>query len=738
MRKGENKVDTILRYYRFLCVMLFASMFTSGQLLAKLDFANSGATFTINGGTSRLKLSKLGEIEGWSERSIIRENVTNNPSTWVPTYSDGMIIGYQSGDTSPSADLVLSNSNAINYGLKNNSNAIVKMQMIIRTTSHALLYCCKNTSHALIYGLKNNSNALSYGIKNNSNAIMLHDRMIRTHSNAFVYCCKNTSNALSYGLKNNSNALIYGIKNNSNAIMVHDLMIRTHSNALIYGIKNNSNAFVYCCKNTSNALIYGLKNNSNALVYGIKNNSNAIMLHDEMIRTHSNAFVYCCKNSSNALTYGLKNNSNAIVSLDGRVTQNEIDIAQNAADIAQNAINIALNSIAIKNNSNALLYCCKNTSNAFIYAIKNNSNALLYGIKNNSNAFAYCCRTSSNAIVAITQETDTIVGPMIFPCSEEEGKEYSEECNVFPGGSYTQVFDLWISQDDPVSVNCDTVWDGNGHFVQFARSNPGIITVANGVTLTFKDVVLKDFSDDIFNLGTGAKVIFADGVVIELADNEALSMDWDFRGNATVQGFGNRIDMGQLNILVKCDKTLILKDTCFYGVTGTNIRCLTDNSSITFQDACLCLSGDYTFGTGYLTFKKNVKVTGNSSFIYATDQLSTIESCSMLHIDKDATFRYAPVEVGRCYSIKDLLRMRDITSVLFFDGCLVEAADTGFRLAKGTLWVDHKVPVYSEGESADAGVTLGNGNSEEDLNIHVLPGASLDLQTGFLTYDNVD
>jgi len=462
------------------------------------------------------------------------------------------------------------------------------------------------------------------------------------------------------------------------------------------------------------------------------------MLHDEMIRTHSNAFVYCCKNSSNALTYGLKNNSNAIVSLDGRVTQNEIDIAQNAADIAQNAINIALNSIAIKNNSNALLYCCKNTSNAFIYAIKNNSNALLYGIKNNSNAFAYCCRTSSNAIVAITQETDTIVGPMIFPCSEEEGKEYSEECNVFPGGSYTQVFDLWISQDDPVSVNCDTVWDGNGHFVQFARSNPGIITVANGVTLTFKDVVLKDFSDDIFNLGTGAKVIFADGVVIELADNEALSMDWDFRGNATVQGFGNRIDMGQLNILVKCDKTLILKDTCFYGVTGTNIRCLTDNSSITFQDACLCLSGDYTFGTGYLTFKKNVKVTGNSSFIYATDQLSTIESCSMLHIDKDATFRYAPVEVGRCYSIKDLLRMRDITSVLFFDGCRVEAADTGFRLAKGTLWVDHKVPVYSEGESADAGVTLGNGNSEEDLNIHVLPGASLDLQTGFLTYDNVD
>jgi len=187
----------------------------TGLLQARIHFVNYDSNIVIKETDSKLMLNKSNKVTGWSEFSIVKKFGDNDPSVWVEPYDDGVVIS-QEGSEEPTTNLIISNSNAINYGIKNNSNAIVALatggvfEEIVRTTSHAFLYCCKNTSNALVYGLKNNSNAivdvLAGEFTPEEKAELL--EVTRTTSNAFLYCCKNTSNALVYGLRNNSNAIM--------------------------------------------------------------------------------------------------------------------------------------------------------------------------------------------------------------------------------------------------------------------------------------------------------------------------------------------------------------------------------------------------------------------------------------------------------------------------------------------------------------------------------------------------
>jgi len=264
---------------------------------------------------SKIFLNSADNVTGWSELSIIKKDGQVGASQWGDGYVDGVVLS-QEGSLDPDTLMILSNSNALNYGIKNTSNAImsysgldaftvaekIELQEDVRTDSHAFVYCCKNTSNALSYGLKNNSSAL---VRLHAGSFTAQEKQgfvdyVRTTSNAFLYCCKNTSNALSYGLRTNSNAII-------------DMRWRMFSGAekldVLEKVRTTSNGFLYCCKNSSNALIYGLKNNSNALVNWPGGALWSILEKRELyetIRVNSNAFVYCCKNTSNVINYAFK------------------------------------------------------------------------------------------------------------------------------------------------------------------------------------------------------------------------------------------------------------------------------------------------------------------------------------------------------------------------------------------------------------------------------------------------
>ncbi|MFA6535265.1 MAG: hypothetical protein WCS92_03350 [Candidatus Babeliales bacterium] len=164
--------------------------------------------------------------------------------------------------------LTRDNSNALLYGIRNNSNAIIKLSGVapavlpinnsnaivswIKQTSDTLNWLntiVRTDSNAFAYGIKNNSNAILKGSSdlsiNNSNAIIKLVTTVRTDSNAFAYGIKNNSNAILMGSPTlaieNSNAIVSWIKDTSNAVNWTSPLV---SGNVYYNVTMNQSIFV--------------------------------------------------------------------------------------------------------------------------------------------------------------------------------------------------------------------------------------------------------------------------------------------------------------------------------------------------------------------------------------------------------------------------------------------------------------------------------------------------------------
>jgi len=81
----------------------------------------------------------------------------------------------------------------------------------------------------------------------------------------------------------------------------------------------------------------------------------------------------------------------------------------------------------------------------------------------------------------------------------------------------------------------------------------------------------------------------------------------------------------------------------------------------------------------------------------------------------------------------------DDSSILYLNGCTIRTTTTGMQLTTGTLVVNGQNHVYNDGAvSLSQAFILGNGNPANDLDIEILPGASISLESGKLLYANVN
>ncbi|MFH1831803.1 MAG: hypothetical protein ABH827_03280 [bacterium] len=392
-------------------------------------------------------------------------------------------------------------------------------------------------------------------------------------------------------------------------------------------------------------------------------------------------------NNSNAIAYNVGNvttliNNATILSFDGR----------------------------IKNNSNTINYYAPTIRSSSRYTIQN-SNALTYGI-----------RTNSNVIVTIADAIDISVGDLIIN-----------------GPTRTIGFDIYAALDNKIIVQTDCVLNGNGHFIQFAQNNPGCFQIYPGKTITLKNIALKDFSDNVFSFGdANAKVLFSDGTTIALSrfkQTETLSRNWVFYGSdMALYGFGNSIDMNSLSIQVT--GTLALQNIILDNLKDSLLTAMTSQSNIILKDSTLALSREflatgYSFTTGALTIQSDTIITGSKIFSYKSNRPLTISSKSTLIIDTGTGFKYEPTTNNR-----DLVVMEDVTSRLFLNSCEFASSSTGMRLTKGTLLIDGTNDIETPDSVASSeGISFGNGNIEENLNIEMFPGANM-IVTGILNLDN--
>ncbi|MBS1987673.1 hypothetical protein JST56_01645 [Candidatus Dependentiae bacterium] len=769
---------------------VFTAIRNNSDALLTLNKNNSNALLSCcnNNSNALLYLTKnnsnalLAGDKNNSNASLYCCKNLSNALLWLTTNTNGPVFTAINNNSNALLFLTKNNSNALIACCKNNSNAAL---FGITNNSNALLFLTKNNSNALIACCKNNSNAALFGITNNSNALLF---LTKNNSNALIACCKNNSNAALFGITNNSNALLFLTKNNSNALIACCknnsnaalFGITNNSNALLFLTKNNSNALIACCKNNSNAALFGITNNSNAILAGDKNNSNtilyltknlsnallfccknssnAILAGDKnnsntllyLTKNNSNALIACCKNNSNAALFGITNNSNALLFLTKNNSNALISCCKNNSNsllfLTTNNSNALLyltknNSNALisccknnsntllflaKNNSNALISCCKNNSNTLLYLNKNNSNALLFLTKNNSNTLLYCCKNNSMAIVWLDAQLDTIDhGP------------WGVQIDTAP--TYTLSFDIFLSSSHTLLVTVDTTINGSGHAIKFARKQSNQFRIQPGVTVTLENVVLRDFDDEAINLmqdpmlGT-AQIIFGNCTKVELSECQDLTKTWTFVGETLLYGDGNVLNFANKNIHLLQPGHLTIQDLALTNLRGSNLDCVGPNAHLIFKGSTLHLSSDYIFSVGSMRFIEENIITGTSAFVYTSTGYSMVNGNATLVFDKGLTFSYAPASADR-----DLIALQNATSRLFFDGCSVVSSVAGMRLTRGTLCIDHNNFLYNNGAvSASEGFAFGNGNSDDDLNLQIMPGASLEVVTGFLDYANVD
>jgi hypothetical protein len=661
-------------------------------------------------------------------------------------------------------------SNALLYCCRTSSNATANLSTTLRVDSNAFAFGIKNVSNALLYSNRTtsnailklnvtertNSNAFAFGIKNVSNALLYTNRTYsnailyanRTTSNALLYCCRTSSNAtanlsttlrvdsnaFAYGIKNNSNAILnitsinQMVTNNSNAIIKLDRTERTNSNAFAFGIKNVSNALLYCCRTSSNAIVnltnilrvdsnafaFGIKNNSNAIVditneivvidQRITNNSNAIIKLDRTERTNSNAFAFGIKNLSNALLYCCRTSSNAIVNLSNIVRADSNAFA-----------------FGIKNNSNAILFANRTTSNAILYANRTTSNAILYLSRTTSNAILYANRTTSNAILWLNTQLQTIDhGPLPVDITQT---------------TTSLSFDLYLSSEHQMFVTVNSTLDGHGHYIHFSNDRSDILNIAPNTTLVLKNVVLKGFSQQALGLGSNSNIIFGDGTVIELFADPDLSMTWTFEGQTTLSGQGEQLNLEAPlgNIFVSGAGSALLFDNIIVsGVSGNNIRCTDNHSTLSFYNTTWILDGNYTLTKGRFEVLSTFDLVGSYTFGYGTLASSIIQPNATLLLDIGSTFSYTPLSNNR-----DLLSMFDASSRLYMNGATLASTTTGLRLTNGTLIIDKRNYLHNDHAVAlSQGISFGNGSSVNDLSVIIIPGANIDLVSGILDYQN--
>lgn len=292
----------------------------------------------------------------------------------------------------------------------------------------------------------------------------------------------------------------------------------------------------------------------------------------------------------------------------------------------------------------------------------------------------------------------------------------------------------------------DMTLDGNGMYVHFPRGVSNVVTVADGKTATFTDIVLKDFSPAHVQLGTGSAIYFGASVTIELAENIDLNTTWTFNaGSSTISGQGSNLLLNHKHALIAMgDATLNLENMRMTGLSGSaedfddtaagyiasanKMRCVVSGSKITARDVEFVLSSDYTFTCGTFDIYDDVAIEGaGHKFVYTSPNDLTIKTDATLLMDRGTTFSYNSTAGAAGW--KEHLVFEDASARFFLNGCTLHSTLTGMKLQTGTLVISDLVSIESEATDAQDAMVIDSG-----LNVQVLAGATMDLD-GMITYE---
>ncbi len=255
-------------------------------------------------------------------------------------------------------------------------------------------------------------------------------------------------------------------------------------------------------------------------------------------------------------------------------------------------------------------------------------------------------------------------------------------------------------------------------------------TFADGGTITGNSyaVALPD-TKSVVTLG-GAMIL--DTVELVLHADTTLNGNITFNGVCTVEGSGHAVDCTNGSLVAGTGASVLLKNLLIENVAAGSISCTDSLGTFSLQDVVWAQIADYSFSQGHIDVVGGVRITGTHIFAYQSDQVSSIQSNAQLYFDTGMTFSYDPSAASN-----NLLTLVDRFATLYLNETTLFATDVGLQLTKGTLVVEGECPVISEGTSAAQGILLGDGISDNNIQLNVLPESGFKIESGFLSSKDV-
>ena len=310
--------------------------------------------------------------------------------------------------------------------------------------------------------------------------------------------------------------------------------------------------------------------------------------------------------------------------------------------------------------------------------------------------------------------------------------------NTIRGNGY--ISGLIALQDSSAEVSFNL----NGALVTDVAMGGGTIALSSDLHMTQDNVFtgegVVNLSNNSLYLGSQDKTwtgsICWDGDYGRMHMNSKVSLSgtWTFSGECLIDGHVNDLDLGSIGqIVVERGSKLILKDVNILGVSGNNIRCLDNLSSIEFRKSKLFLDSNFSFTTGSMDIVEELEVYGDYTLDYQSTMPITISLSSLLSMMKGSTFSYNPASDSR-----DLLVMEYSSSVFELNDATLHSTETGVILTKGVLRISGDSYLSSDASIPYEGITLGDGLYEyNDVDTDVEANTNTDITSGYVVDKSV-
>jgi len=220
--------------------------------------------------------------------------------------------------------------------------------------------------------------------------------------------------------------------------------------------------------------------------------------------------------------------------------------------------------------------------------------------------------------------------------------------------------------------------------------------------------------------------------VLQFSGDTYLNAPLLFQGTSVLDGKNNALYLGSFGgIIVDSGASLLLKDLTVYNVSGTNVRCVDNTSTLSCFNVTWHQDNNVTFSQGQLAVIGQLVMTGSSAFIYQSDQTSTIYDLGTWYFDNGMTFSYSPI-----HGANNLIAFQDAASILHLYGTNLYAPSTGLCFTKGCLMIEGPCQFISDGADAANGIWLGDGTGANDLKVKILPESGIIPEQGYVLYKN--